>query len=247
MIFSNGNFHFKLNTPKYEIPTFGGKMGELRSVDKYTDSYPSEELVSYLRHNDYLACTYRGVEDIRVVRALNNMGFKFVASYRFFRGYYYDFTPVEANVDGLKICKATPEDYDRILEIEGKVFDYSTYQIDPDFPNEITSYRNVLRVKSYFTNPDHVCYVAKVDGVVVGFIQFIISNNIAENVNSAILPEYHGRHIGAVLYAQGFGMAYGSAREATGWVCVQNPRPFKLLNRMGFKFLEQEIHLRWKK
>lgn len=250
MKFSNGRWNFNLNTPKYEIPTFGGKIGELRLTENNVNCYPLDELITYLKNNDYLACTFRGEEEINLVRTLNDLGFKFVASYRFFRCYYYEFTPVDAFIDGLTIRTASESDYDAILDIESRVFDYSTYQIDPYFRKDVTAHRNVLRVKSYFTNPNHVCYVAKLNDVVVGFIQFLIDKEtgVAENVNSAILPEHHGKHIGAVLYAKGFEKAFDAgAKVTTGGVCVQNPRPFKLLNRMGFKFTDQEIHLRWTK
>lgn len=252
MIYHKLPWFFKLTIPEYETSTFGGKMGELRLVNESDIDTPitsfgkiEEDLIS----QGVLACTFRGKEDTQLVRYLNGLGFEFVATYRFFDCASYNFMELNTENEAAEVLLATPEDYDRILEIEKDVFDYSTYQIDPSFPNEITSYRNTLRVKYYFNNPDHVCYVIKYLHNVVGFMQFLIDEDseTAENVNSGIISDVQSRGLGTKLYSESLRTLFSTGvTMITGGVCTQNVRPIKILNAMGVKFIDHEIHLRWK-
>ena len=256
MYFRYKDLTFELTSPEYETKNFGGKMGELRVITlPYTPSQTLgyictelDDLPNRLVRDGYLACTFRGKEDTQLVRYLDTLGFKFVGTYRMFSCYNKDFMSYSIPPNNLEVVFAHEDDYSRILEIESQVFDYSTFQIDDRFPADVTAKRNVQRVKSYFNNPNHVCYVVKSKGFVIGFNQFIVDYEArcAENVNSAVDPNSQNRYVGTKLYLESFRNVLSVYDMVTGGVCTQNPRPTRILNTMGFKFIDQEIHLRLK-
>lgn len=250
--FYNENWFFELKTPDYEIPVFGGKIAELRLVshnpNEYTnvEKFPLNNIEDYLIRNKILACTFRGKEDIILIQHLNDLGFKFIATYNAFMGDCNEFNEIKLRTN-LKIIKATENDFEGILAVELKVFDYSTFQIDPLFNNQITSLRNILRVKSYFKNPNHITYIAKSDDKVIGFIQFVtnIEKKAAECVNGAIDPEFQGFFVGPKLYSDAFKNIFDSGiSRITGGFCTQNIPVSKIFKAFNFKIVDQEIHLR---
>lgn len=266
MYFNFKNLTFQLKCPAYEEKNFGFKVGELRLVehDPSRVVLPMDEFWYIMNKLELGACTLRGKEDINLIRYLNDLGFEFVGTYRYFECKREDFKPCAYG----DIIEVDSERYDDVLFVERNVFDYSTYQIDDRFNRNDTVTRNVNRVKSYFDNPNHYCYgildtpSPEDEGhqQLIGFIQFIVDpqNRTAENVNSALMDQNKG--LGKILYSEGFKRIFDlwsplndashnayAIDKVTGWVSAQNPRPAKILDKMGFRFIDQEIHLRWKK
>jgi len=251
MIFCQEDLFFELKTPEYEIPTFGGKIGELRLIgaDKVynSDFLLFESLDGYLRDNGYIACTFRGDEDIWLVRFLNDNGFKFVGTFSKLVCPVKMNTHIRVNTD-LNVTLACEDDYEGILSVCRNVFDYSTYQMDYDFSLAKMAERNVNRVKSYFTHPKHVCYVIKIYGVVQGFLQFVFEGDKAKCVNGAVAEDYQGLVVGSKLYSDSFSHVFDfwGADTIESGCSNQNIPVLKLHDACGFKIKSQEIHLRLK-
>jgi ribosomal protein S18 acetylase RimI-like enzyme len=250
--FCKNDWIFELTTPEYEISTFGDKIGELRKVDikiPNKNVFELDEIDLYCKTNNILSCTFRGKEDINIVRYLNSIGFQFVSTFYTLSCDRSDFKRIDIEND-LNVIEATEKDFDRILEIESKVFDYSTYQIDPLFSNDITSKRNVKRVKFYFSNPNHHTFIIMKGTLVIGFIQFLYDNilGIAYAENGAVDPDFHERFVGTKLYSEAFVSIFNSGiNKIMSAVSAQNVRALKIHLSTNFKIINQEIHLRWKK
>jgi ribosomal protein S18 acetylase RimI-like enzyme len=253
-IFEKNGWLFELTVPEYETANFGCKMSELRllgDIDKIVLDiniiFSIDSLAFYMKEKNIYSSTFKGKENINIIRLLNDIGFKFVGT----------FTSMYCTFDSLKktnynpdydVVLATKEDYSGILELEAKVFDYSSYQLDDRFLNEITAKRNVKRVESYFNNPKHICYVIKDNDKVIGFIQAISDAvGIIQLVNGALDPDYHGKRIGKTLYYLTFLNMFmrGGIRIDTNF-CTQNIPVLKINQELGFQFSDQEIHLRLK-
>lgn len=252
IIFKKDNWLFELTIPEYETTTFGGKMSELRLVPKRCLSSPSfalDYIDEYLMTNDILACTFRGKEDTRLVQYLNELGFKFIGTFNTMVCKELEFKEIPMQTD-LIVMDGQKRDYDAILEIESRVFDYSSYQLDPLFLNEITAYRNVLRVKSYFNNPNHHSYIIKNEKKVIGFLQFLIDdiNKIGKCVNGAVDPDYHGMLVGPKLYSDAFKHIFDSffMNKIISGCSNQNIPVLKIHRACGFRITDHEIHLRLK-
>jgi len=244
---------FKFYVPEYETIVFGGKIGELRlvkedmSIDK-SEILPLSSLKNYLICNQILACTFRGKEDIHIVQTLIKFGFDFIATYNSIEVDSKSFKKIKISVN-LEVCKAELNEFDEILKLESDVFDYSTFQIDKRFENSITSYRNTLRVKSYFDKPGHYALIIKYLEKVVGFLQFNIDfeNKIADCVNGAVHQEFQGLFIGPKLYSDSFDFIFSlGINKITGGYCTQNYAVAKIFRACNFRITNQEIHLRIK-
>ena len=244
---------FVLSWPEYEIPVFGAKIGELRLIQNLDSENESTapkvklcDIQEHLERQKYLACTYRGKEDISIVRYLTELGFKFVGTYIDSRCEADNFREIKIN-SPYTIELARDDDYPDILAIEEKIFDYSTFQIDPLFDKKVVARRNVLRVKSYFNHNSHKSFVLRVKGKVAGFLQFIIENENfrAECVNGAIHPAYQGLFIGAKLYSDAFKSIFDMGiKNILGGYCNQNMAVSKLFYTCGFRDVSRNIHLR---
>lgn len=247
IIFSKDKWLFKLEIPEYETPIFGAKMAEVRLISQpETASYSMDNIKEYLDLNEILACTFRGKEITVLVQYLNNLGFRFIGTFNTLYCRNEQFTRITVN-SGMKVIKAEPKDYDKLLDIESKVFDYSSYQLDPLFSNEIAAYRNALRVKSYLGNANHVAYVVKHEKSIIGFLQFIIDSGkrIAKCVNGAVIPDHHGHFVGPKLYSDAFQYIFASGvYSITSGCSNQNTSAYKIHSACGFRITEQEIHLR---
>jgi ribosomal protein S18 acetylase RimI-like enzyme len=249
MIFNKEDWFFELTSPDYETPIFGGKLGELRSIgaDKVynSDFLLTEDLCGYLWDNDYLACTFRGAEDIKLIRYLNDIGFLFVGTYGVIHCSSSDFTPLKVR-DDLVMAKASEMDYDEMTGIQSRVFDYSTHQLDFLLDSTSTSNRNVLRLKSYFSNPNHIAYIIRNDeGVLLGYMQGVIDGGTVHLTNAAINPDYHGQRVGSTLYSKSFDSLFKSGIDLlTSGYSNQNIPVFKIHRSCGFRVYSHEIHLR---
>jgi ribosomal protein S18 acetylase RimI-like enzyme len=242
--FKKDNMYFGLTVPDYEIGNFGYKVGELRKIDSVGTF---DDIIAYCISNDILSCTFRGKEDINIVRYLNSIGFQFVSTFYTLSCDRDEFKRIDIDND-LNVIEATKNDFDRILEIESKVFDYSTYQIDPLFPNDITSKRNVKRVSFYFPNPDHHTFIIMKDNLILGFIQCVYDKGIVHYVNGAVDPDFHERFVGTKMYSESFLSVFNSGIDKIlSGVSAQNTRALKIHMATGFRIIDQEIHLRWKK
>jgi ribosomal protein S18 acetylase RimI-like enzyme len=250
--FEKDGYILGLTMPEYETNIFGGKMSELRAIknegQRVSLILPLENIESYCRCGNILACTFRGKEDMKLVRYLNNIGFQFVSTFSTISCTKNEFKPIKA-ISDLKVTVAKEEDHSEILNIESKVFDYSTYQLDDRFPNEITAFRNVVRVTSYFHNPNHCTYVIRHEGKVIGFSQFLIDtvHKTAKAVNAAVDPMYHGMFVGPKLYSDAFKDIFDwGILSITSGCSNQNTAALKIHQACGFRITEQEIHLRLK-
>jgi ribosomal protein S18 acetylase RimI-like enzyme len=252
-LFSKDKWLFELTIPEYETAIFGGKMGELRLTTKLPeefkqyniDPFDLDGIYAFLLHDKILACTFRGKEEINLVRTLNELGFMFVGTYSNVSCKVDEFTEILLDSD-LEIRTAQlDEDFVQMKYIKSRVFDYSTHQLDPKFTNNVTSHRNVLRLSSYFNNPKHLAYVAKSGDRVVGYLQFIIDGKKAYTVNGAIDPDYQGMFIGGKLYSMAFKKVfYAGVDVITSGYCNQNTPVVKIHQALNFKVTSHEIHLR---
>lgn len=250
MIFVYKDWAFELSIPEYDTATFGHQVGELRllPLPKQTDNMGMDCLIAYLKKNNIRICTFRGEEDTVLVRYLASLGFNFVGTYSDVICKRKDFSDIPIKSD-VSIEKADAKDFGEMMDIKARVFDYSTYQLDPALVLGITTRRNVLRLKSYFSNPLHCSYVCKVSGRVVGYIQFLIDldNRIAYTENGAIDPDYQNMFIGAKLYSDAFKRVFDmGVRSITSGYCNQNTPVVKIHQAIGFKVRKHEIHLRIK-
>lgn len=258
IFFHHNQWMFKLTTPEYETEIFGGKMGELRlikTLDKLKEgdiSLSMSFFPDFMLQRGILACTFRGQENTNLVQYLNGIGFKFIGTFMSMKceNLCQDYLKPFKAPNNYSWEEASEKDYNRILEIESKVFDYSSFQIDKRFPNEITSYRNVLRVKSYFNHQNHHIYIVKDNNKIVGFIQAIVDkeNHKVELVNGGLDPDYHGKGVGTKLYNLTFNMFFSvmGINIITTNFCVQNIPVLKIKQAYGFTLTGTEIHLRLK-
>lgn len=254
--FHRDQWFFKISEPKYEIDNFGYKVAELRLINtpeklKYGDiSFSMNFLRDYLKQRIVIACTFRGEEDIKLVRYLDSLGFKFVGTFNTMKCIKSEFKEItiKSNLK-TKMTTGLVDEAKQILNIEKKVFDYSSYQLDPDFPNEITAKRNVMRVKSYFGDKNHVIFTIKQKNKVLGFLQFIINKekHTANCVNGAVDPEFQGMFVGPVLYSEAFNSIFNfGVNEITSGCSNQNIGALKIHTNCGFRIINNEIHLRLK-
>jgi ribosomal protein S18 acetylase RimI-like enzyme len=249
--FYKNDWLFELTMPEYEIDTFGGKIGELRKVDTDIagkDVFDLDEFKPYCAANKILSCTFRGKEDIKLVRYLNEIGFMFVGTFFSLSCDRNDFKKIEIG-NNLKVTEANKNEFNKVLDIELKVFDYSSYQLDPMFPLDTTSKRNVKRVAFYFNNPDHHLFVIKKDEQILGFIQFLYDTKagIASAVNGAIDPDFHEQLVGSKMYSDSFASIFNqNINKIVSHVCAQNVRALKIHLATNFKIIDHELHLRAK-
>jgi ribosomal protein S18 acetylase RimI-like enzyme len=245
-ILRKDNWFFNLTTPDYEVFNFGYKVGELRLTNDKSYSWEMDNIEDYLFSNKIPVCTFRGNEEIDIVRYLNSLGFLFVGTYSEVFCRSRNFNEIKVTND-LKIIKATKENYQEMEKIQSTVFDYSSYQLDSMFSHSVTSKRNVKRLSSYFDNPDHIAYVSIYNNKVIGYLQFIIDGDIAHCVNGAVDPSFHGLFIGVQLYSQSFKNIFDlGIDKITSDYCNQNIVVAKMHQAFNFKLSHHEIHLRVK-
>lgn len=87
-------------------------------------------------------------------------------------------------MENVEIAKMSIEDLPFVCEIEQKCFSVPFKKED---------------FISYLNDPYWNFLVAKVDGVVVGYLSYIVLFSEATLVNVAVLPEYRGKKIGQAL------------------------------------------------
>jgi len=249
MLFKENDWYFKLTVPEYETPIFGGLMGEIRVVSKeeFLDQqyFKYIALKDYLSNSDLLACTFRGKEDTPLIMYLQSLGFMFVGTFSNVLCTKANFR-ILSMFDRSHISLATEDDYEHMSNIQARVFDYSTHQLDPRLNTDITSKRNVLRLQSYFNRSGHRVYVYKLRGAVLGYLQFIVGDGTATCVNGAVDPDYHGMFVGAPLYSYAFNDLFinEECNSITSAFCNQNKPVSKLHQALGFKIMSHEVHLR---
>ena len=252
-LFYHKNDIYQLNIPEYEVPVFGYKIGELKLKEgDGNHSGGSQEVLSllgikdYLKKNGVLACTYRGKENIDTVRFLNDLGFKFVGTYNDCCCHRNEFKEINIR-STLEVRVASINELEEILLLEDKIFDFSSFRIDPLFNSIVTAQRNVVRVKSYFANPLHRIYILKVKGKIAGFLQFIVESETgtANCVNGAIATEFQGLFIGPKLYSDAFKSVFElGISKIYGGYSNQNIAVAKLFSACNFRNIEQTILIR---
>jgi ribosomal protein S18 acetylase RimI-like enzyme len=249
-VFQSSSGYFRLFFPEYETPVFGQKVCELRSASIHPNEVQEcehlSDLYEYLSANKYLFCTYRGVEDIHIVRILNSLGFEFVSTYKNVQCNAHDFREIPLNSD-LDISVGDHYDHDKALMLEKGVMDYSTFQIDPLVDANLSSNRNVVRVKSYFSHPQHKMYVLRKGTELIGFLQFLVDGEarVADCVNGAIAREYQRLFIGPRLYSEAFKSLFKMGiKTIRGGFSSQNKPVVKLFAACNFRVVSEEIHLR---
>lgn len=252
ILFKHNDLVFELSTPEYELPVFGFKIGELRlinaSIPNTTnfDIIPLSGIINYFTEHNIRICTFRGKEDIKVVRELEKCGFLFVSSYNVVECAKNDFRHINI-VSKFNVEVAKESDFDEILAIEKLVKDYSTFSIDPLISDNASSSRNVIRVRSHFSKKNHRIYIVKVDSIIAGFIQFVVDyeKRIAHTLNAAIRPEYQGNNIGKVLFSDSFKAIFSDNCDLiTSDYSTQNIGSARLHEKCNFKIIRQDIHLR---
>lgn len=251
MKFNEQELEFELKIPEYEIPVFGYKVGELRLIPKSSDDIdilPFSGLTQYLADNEIKICTFRGTENIRIIRLLESVGFKFVSTYCIAECKKHEFTELSSS-GLLNIQKATPDDYDEILRISSSVSDYSTFAIDPMIDKAIIVKRNAARTKSIFKKPNQCVYFVKIDGVIAGFIQYDIDleNKTAYTQSAAVHPDYQKRKVGESLFSQSIKTLLAEDIEllVNNSFSTQNIGSSKLHMKCNFKIVDHEIHMRY--
>ena len=252
-IFLHSSLAFELTIPEYETANFGYKMSELRFIGKYEDTQPGDYLflmnniAEFLSVNNIMACTFRGKEDIKIVQYLNELGFAFIGTFTSMYCLPHEFKQIPIN-ENYKVVMAKESDHPGILALEERVFDYSSYQIDSRFLSDMTAKRNAKRVASYFGNPNQFCFILRDEEMkVIGFIQALCVDNVIDLVNGALDPAYHGKRIGASLYYGSFLLMFNSGASIINTnFCTQNIPVLKIKKACGFRFKDQEIHLRLK-
>lgn len=247
-LFIKDDWVFGLTVPPYEKHIFGRDLAELRLVNNAPQEpvYCCDDIKSFLQVQDIMACTFRGQEQTSVVRYLELLGFLFVGTYSAVKCRDRDFTG-ELVYNDLQVVRALEEDYAEMISIKGLIYDYSTHQIDPSFDKATTSYRNTMRLRSYFSNPDHRAYVVRFEGGVIGYLQFVVDleRRTALCTNGCVDPLYHNLFIGAKLYSCAFKDVFEQGiKVITSGYCNQNMPAMKLHQACGFRVYEHEIHLR---
>jgi ribosomal protein S18 acetylase RimI-like enzyme len=249
IFFKKFDLYYQLTTPGYELPVFGHKVGELRLVNNSENQeyLPFSDLIPYLITNDINICTFRGKEDIGVIRTLESVGFKFVSSYNTVECTKEGFTEIK-NSQAYKVTAANIEDFNEILEIEKCVQDYSTFSVDPLIDRKIASERNMIRVKSHFNKTNHRIYIVKIKNRIAGFIQFDVDlgNSKAYTLNAAIHPDFQKMDIGKSLFSYSFKSIFSEGCNIIfSDYSIQNIGSTKLHDLCNFKTIEREIHLRY--
>lgn len=250
MNFYEDNLRFKLTTPEYELPVFGYKVGELRlveNIDNTTELLPFSEFKTYLVENEIKICTFRGKENIHVIRILESIGFKFVSTYCIAECYKDEFKEIKNTK--FKICLANSNDFSEILDIASAVSDYSSFSIDPLINKKLVSKRNSLRTQSIFKKDNHRIYVVKINEHIGGFIQFIvdIKNKRVYTQSAAIHPNFQKMNIGKSLFSETCKAFFQEGFEViiNNSFSTQNLGSSKLHMLCNFKIIDHEIHLRY--
>ncbi|MDD5220014.1 MAG: hypothetical protein PHV11_05590 [Candidatus Bipolaricaulis sp.] len=248
VIFKKDIWFFGLSVSEYEVSNFGYNVGELKMAEEkgYPQVMDMDKIKDYLISQKILVCTYRGAEDINMVRYLSLLGFLFVGTFSEAYCRKSNFNEIKIKND-LKITKAEKDDYEEMKRIQASVFDYSTYQLDSMFPIRVTSERNVKRLSSYFINPHHISFVSRYDNNIIGFLQFVIDGDIAHCVNGAVSPGFQKLFVGMQLYSESFRNIFGlGATMITSAYCNQNVSVMRMHQAFNFKVTNHEIHLRLK-
>jgi ribosomal protein S18 acetylase RimI-like enzyme len=239
-----------MTIPDYELPVFGFKVGELRFSENIEDNVellPFSGIKDYLKEKEIKICTFRGKENIHIIRLLENIGFKFVSTYNKGSWYKEDFPEIKMN-ESVEICLATTNDYDKVLDIERTVLDFSTFSVDPLIDEKITSKRNSIRVKSHFSKPNHRIYISKINNNIVGYFQFDVNvkNKKADALNAGIHTDYQKMKIGRALFSGALKILFKEGCEViTSDYSTQNIGSGKLHLLCNFRITDQEIHLRY--
>jgi ribosomal protein S18 acetylase RimI-like enzyme len=247
-VFKHNNYYFNLSIPVYELPVFGFNVGELRLIENIENkSFLFSDFKAHLKEQEIKICTFRGKENIHIIRLLESIGFKFVSTYNIVECYKKEFAEIETN-NKVKICLANTSDFDKTLEIEKTVLDFSTFSIDPLIDGNIASKRNSIRVQSHFAKPNHRIYVSKINNKITGFIQFNvdIKNKKAETLNAGVNPEYQKMEIGKALFSKAFKILFKEGCEIiTSDYSTQNIGSGRLHILCNFRIVDQEVHLRY--
>ncbi len=249
-VFKKSKWFFELKTPEYEIPVFGFRVGELRLNESPSSNAKVMYLKDLQRHlvkQDIKICTFRGKEDIMVIRLLEDLGFKFVSTYNVVECSEFDFKAIFKDTS-YNIDIANENEYNEILRIIELVKDYSSFSIDPRINEKTAAKRNVIRVKSHFNKNGHRIYVVRIDGIVAGFIQFVIDwpNRIAHTMNAAVNPTYQKAKIGKTLFSDSFQSIFTEGcNSITSDYSTQNIGSVRLHQLCNFKIIRQDIHFRF--
>jgi ribosomal protein S18 acetylase RimI-like enzyme len=248
--FKHNNYNFRLSIPEYELPVFGYKVGELRlteNIENENKILPFSEITVYLKEQEIKICTFRGKENIHIIRLFENAGFKFVSTYNIVKCVKEEFAEIQTSKN-VKVCLASIDEYDKILDIERTVLDASTFSIDPLIDKNIASKRNAIRVQSHFNKPNHRIYITRINNDIAGFIQFDvdIKNKKADTLNAGIHPAYQNMKIGKALFSEAFKILFEEGCEIiTSDYSTQNIGSRKLHLLCNFRIVNQEIHLRY--
>ena len=249
MTFKSDIYHFMLTTPEYELPVFGYRVGELRLV---TNALPGEvallkDLPDYLARNEIKICTFRGIEDIHVIRILEDIGFRFVSTYciAVCPKRYYEHKVINSEI---KIRLGTEADAEQILDIAGLVSDYSTFAVDPEIPFEVVGARNKARTKAIMKKENYCGYVSVVGNIITGFIQYVVDipSSTAYTQSAAIHPDYHQSGIGETLFRESMRTLFDSGCEivVNDSYSTQNIGSYKVHAKCNFFITDHEIHMR---
>jgi GNAT superfamily N-acetyltransferase len=249
MVFYENRLYFRLTTPEYELPVFGYRVGELRLIEEAINGEVNSmsELKNYLTNNEIKICTFRGPEEINAIRLIENIGFRFVSTYNQVECKKEEFKEIKTQTN-YEINVADSQEFEEILQIEKLISDFSTFSIDPLIDSNITSQRNMIRVKSHFKKENHRIYVVKINGRIAGFIQFVLDvrNEIAHTLNAAIHPDYQKVNIGKTLFSNSFKAVFNEGCNIiTSDYSTQNIGSAKLHTMCNFRTVKQELHFRY--
>ena len=151
---------------------------------------------------------------------------------------------------GVELRKAVPEDMSSLCAIAGTAFQFGRYHTDPRFPRELANTRYVHWIRNALTgsNPDNYVFVLGQPGVVVGFMDVVISDGRADFRLGAVDPGkgLNSPGAGFLLYAESVRAALKlGARSATTKIAAANIRVLNIYSMLGFRFSKPEVVLHW--
>ena len=246
-----GSQKYQIVRCQYDDILFGKEVYELRESEDVSNHF-QDEIALIDRLGQIAFCTFRGSYNQRIIHLLEENEFKFIDDFIFLKIQKKKFSKLfKKNRISIDVITGTPnqETIENINNIQKSVNEFSTFQQDKRLASEITSHRNVIKIKSLFTRENYMVFLVKNEEEkrYVAFLQFLIFDDHVIAENGAVDPSFQNLFVGAALYSYAFEYIFTYMNNIKN-ICVtfglNNTRVMNMLLEMGGKIEGREVHLR---
>jgi L-amino acid N-acyltransferase YncA len=149
---------------------------------------------------------------------------------------------------GTALREATAEDHPSICQIAGTGFQFGRYHTDPRFPRELANDRYVHWIRNALSgsNPNNFVFVLGPPGDVVGFMDAVICDGIADLRLAAIDLQKSTGFAGILLYADSIrAVQERGAKSAIAKIAAANTPVMNIFSMLGFQFSSPQATFHW--